>query len=87
MNAEQARETAQRLLTSRRDAELLEFSASAVEQFPQDAELRMIYATALMKFRPAEAPEQIALIEPVAGPQRIRKTQRHRGGIGPLALP
>ena len=59
VSPEEARETAQLLLTERRDAELLEFSESAVKQFPHDAELRMIYATALMKHRPKEAPAQI----------------------------
>jgi len=56
---EEARETAQVLLNSRRDAELLEFCESVVEMFPQDAELKMLYATALMKSRPGDAREQI----------------------------
>ena len=51
VSPEEARETAQVLLTGRRDAELLEFSESVVELFPNDPELRMIYATALMKHR------------------------------------
>jgi Flp pilus assembly protein TadD len=59
VSPEEARETAQRLLTSGRDAELLEFSESAVKQFPHDAELRMLYATALMKHGPEGASAQI----------------------------
>ena len=38
MSPEEARETAQVLLTGRRDAELLEFSESVVERFPNDPE-------------------------------------------------
>ncbi len=53
-------ERAQRLLLGGRDAENLEFLENAIERFPQDPEVRLLYGTALVPFRPEEAPWQLA---------------------------
>lgn len=47
-------ERAKRLLLEGRDQEFLEFTEAAVEQLPNDPELRLLYATALLSYRPDE---------------------------------
>lgn len=51
---------AQQLLVEGRDAENLELLESAIKRFPDDPEIRLLYATALVPFRPNEAPWQAA---------------------------
>lgn len=51
---------AQRLLADGRDAENLQLLERAVTRFPEDPEIRLLYATALVPFRPGEAPWQAA---------------------------
>ncbi len=53
-------ERAEQLLLDGRDAENLEFLEDAIERFPQDPEVRLLYGTALVPFRPEEAPWQLA---------------------------
>jgi Flp pilus assembly protein TadD len=53
-------ERARRFLREGRDAENLEFLESAVARYPQDPEIRLLYATALVPFRPDKAPWQVA---------------------------
>jgi len=43
---------ARQLLTARKEREALEFLEEAVELFPLDPELRLLYATILLAFRP-----------------------------------
>jgi Flp pilus assembly protein TadD len=51
---------AQRLLLESRDTENLEFLEAAITRFPNDPEVRLLFATALIPFRPEEAPWQVA---------------------------
>jgi len=53
-------ERAEQLLLDERDAENLKFVEDAIERFPQDPEVRLLYGTALVPFRPEEAPWQLA---------------------------
>ncbi len=48
------------LLQERRDQENLELLETAVGHFPEDPEIRLLYGTALVPFRPNEAPQQLA---------------------------
>lgn len=45
-------ERAKRLLLEGRDDEFLAFTEEAVESMPEDPEIRLLYATALLPFRP-----------------------------------
>jgi Flp pilus assembly protein TadD len=47
-------------LIERRDAENLALLEVVVERFPEDPEIRLLFATALLPFRPAEVPWQAA---------------------------
>jgi Flp pilus assembly protein TadD len=49
-----------RLLSEERDQENLEFLEEAVQRFPKDAEIRVLYATALLPFRPDEVASEAA---------------------------
>jgi Flp pilus assembly protein TadD len=53
-------ERAHELLRRGEQAEFLSFTETAIERFPHDAELRLMYATALMPFRPNEVAWQAA---------------------------
>ncbi len=53
-------EQSKRLLVGRRDAENLQLLESTIQRFPDDPEVRLLYATALVPFRPNEAPWQAA---------------------------
>jgi Flp pilus assembly protein TadD len=48
-------EHAKRLLASRRYDEFLAFTERALARFPNDPEIRLLYATAIMSSRPDEA--------------------------------
>jgi Flp pilus assembly protein TadD len=54
-------EQSTRFLNERRDAEDLSLLAEAVERFPQDPEIRIRYASALLPFQPEEVPAQARL--------------------------
>lgn len=53
------------LLTADKEREALEFLEETVQQFPEDAEIRLLYASALLPFRPddvvAEAEKAVEL--------------------------
>lgn len=51
----EARETGFRLLKAHRPEELLSFMEVAVRRFPDDSEIRLLYATALLPFRAEDA--------------------------------
>ena len=48
-----------RLLSERRDRENLEFLEEAVQRFPDNAEIQLLYATALLASRPDEVASQV----------------------------
>jgi Flp pilus assembly protein TadD len=54
-------ERGRRLQLERRSDEFFEFTSGAVEQFPDDPEIRIMYAVALVDHRPGEAPWQAGL--------------------------
>ena len=47
-------ECGRKLLVSERHQQALEFLEQAVQAFPEDAEVRLLYATVLLEFRPAD---------------------------------
>lgn len=49
-----------RLLVSRRDQEALEFLEGATKKYPEDAEIRLLYATLLLEFRPDDVATEAA---------------------------
>jgi Flp pilus assembly protein TadD len=51
---------AYRLLRERRDEQNLLLLERAVDQFPEDPEIRLLFATALLPFRPEESPLRAA---------------------------
>ena len=55
-----ATELAQRLLIERDYDGLRRFADRAVERFPGDPELRLLYGTSLVDHRPEDAPQEIA---------------------------
>jgi len=60
LNLTETIEHSRRLLKERRDEDNLEFLEAAIERFPADPEVRLLYATALVPFQPDKAPWQIA---------------------------
>jgi Flp pilus assembly protein TadD len=60
LTAEQVVERARDLLLRRRDRENLAILTNAVERFPEDPEIRLLYATALLPFRPEDAAWEVA---------------------------
>lgn len=52
-------ERSHRLLKERRDQENLALLEGAVARFPEDPEVRLLYASALVPFRPQDAPAEI----------------------------
>lgn len=55
-----ARERAKELLLAQNDQETLEFLEQAVQKFPDDAEIRLRYATILVAFRPDDVATEAA---------------------------
>lgn len=52
------------LLVARQPQELFDFLEQAVQRFPDDAEIRLLYATALLEIRPEDvAPEAAKAVE------------------------
>jgi Flp pilus assembly protein TadD len=51
---------AHKLLDENRHKENLELLEAAVERYPEDAEIRLLYGTALVPARPQDAPRQLA---------------------------
>lgn len=55
-----ARDQAQKLFLAHKDKEALEFLEEAVHRFPEDPEIRLLYATILIAFRPEDVPAEAA---------------------------
>lgn len=49
-----------RLLVADRDQEAFEFLEEMVQRFPEDAEIRLLYASTLLAFRPVDADAEVA---------------------------